>query len=628
MKRLTHRWLLIGLAAASVVALTWAAHTHTRTKGHAALVEESYRRINVYSAALDDAVDRFAHLAPVLAENPDVIAAIARPDEVSAQAKAKNYLRRMNEAAGSLSMFLLDRAGRVIATSDEGMPAAKVAVSRAPYLTSALKHGAGRHYGTGGLDETPGYLMARVIEHNTAWIGAAVVKVDLRPTEWTWIAQEDVVALSTRSGEIVLSSHERLKSWRFDNALRTTGAPVERVQTASTLRFEQVGKLHQRLPVVRLRASPDKPVQGEGAGRFARLTEGDYLHLSVSQRHGWTLHHLAALAPAEALALQAAAFAGVLATMLWLAVFFLHQRIALQRTRALALRELEGRVADRTRQLQQMNAQLAREIEVRRATEDELREMQSRLVHAGRMAALGQLSAAVSHEVNQPITALRTNLASARLMVTRDTRESVTGVIDRMIGLVERVTEITGQLKLFSRRNRGRRVDVDVETALRNVEMLMGPAFRQNAVTLVLPHVEPDVFVHGSRVRFEQVLVNLLINALEAMTAQPAARPKVVSVEVEANEMDVVIRVRDDGPGIDADALSQIFEPFFSTKTESQDPLVGSEGGLGLGLAISRDIIVDMGGTLDARNAEQGGAVFTLRVPRRVAQVTMAQAAE
>jgi two-component system C4-dicarboxylate transport sensor histidine kinase DctB len=223
------------------------------------------------------------------------------------------------------------------------------------------------------------------------------------------------------------------------------------------------------------------------------------------------------------------------------------------------------------------------------------------LEQSSKLAALGEMSAAVSHELNQPLAAMKTYLAGARLLLRRNRPEEALSSFGRIDDLIERMGAITRQLKSYARKGQQAFSPVNMADALASSLSMMEPQLRQRQVQIAQILPDTPVYTLGDRMRIEQVLVNLLRNALDATKSE---RHPSVEIILSAGET-VTLTVRDNGPGIeDLDAL---FEPFYTTKQPGD--------GVGLGLAISSGIVADLGGRLTARNGQAGGAVFEMQLP-------------
>jgi two-component system C4-dicarboxylate transport sensor histidine kinase DctB len=333
----------------------------------------------------------------------------------------------------------------------------------------------------------------------------------------------------------------------------------------------------------------------------------------------WRIAAFADLSDAVSQARKATAIAVLLMLLLsggaWVAADRRQAALRRMRENRLSALRLERKVRSRTRDLSEANRRLAEEVREREAAEAELRSMQADLVQAAKMATLGQMSAALSHEFNQPLAAIRSTADNARLFIEREKPERALSGLDRIVGMVERMAEISRILKGFSRRAGTDLKPTAVKPALDEAVMLLSPRLKQSGASLVIDPVDPSIRVLGGHVRLEQVLLNLVANALDAVEGRADG---LVRVEVRTLEDgNVVIRVADNGPGIDADVMARVFDPFFTTKD------VGK--GLGLGLSIAYKIVHDFSGTLVAGAAPEGGAEFTVRLRAADAALDAAQ---
>jgi two-component system C4-dicarboxylate transport sensor histidine kinase DctB len=252
-------------------------------------------------------------------------------------------------------------------------------------------------------------------------------------------------------------------------------------------------------------------------------------------------------------------------------------------------------------ELRALNARLQREIAERRRVQENLAVAEQTLAQSSKLAALGEMSAAVSHELNQPLAAMKTYLAGARLLLKRNRPEEAVGSFQRIDDLIERMGAITRQLKSYARQGGGEFQPVDMGNALSSALSMMEPQLRQRQVKIDRAIPSEPVLVMGDSIRIEQVMINLLRNALDATRDVPNAEISILLAKGET----AILTVRDNGPGIED--LDSLFEPFYTTKQPGD--------GVGLGLAISSGIVNDLGGRLTARNAAAGGAVFEVQLP-------------
>jgi two-component system C4-dicarboxylate transport sensor histidine kinase DctB len=267
--------------------------------------------------------------------------------------------------------------------------------------------------------------------------------------------------------------------------------------------------------------------------------------------------------------------------------------------------ELEARVRDRTRDLDTANARLRAEVEERRTAEHQLRRTQAELVQAGKLAALGQMSAALSHEFNQPLAAVKSYADNAGTFLDRGRIEEARDNVGRISAMADRMAAISKHLRNFARRPQEKIGPVPLGAAIADALDLMQARIGKAGADVVYSSATPEVWVLGGRVRLQQVIVNLIGNALDAM-GERAQKVVEIDVVTDGTETEGTCRVdvRDYGPGLSEDALAQAFDPFFTTKSPGH--------GLGLGLSISYNIVRDFDGRLSAANHPDGGAIFTV----------------
>lgn len=260
-----------------------------------------------------------------------------------------------------------------------------------------------------------------------------------------------------------------------------------------------------------------------------------------------------------------------------------------------ATEALEYRVEERTKDLVQTNARLVDEMTQHRNTQNEL-------IQTAKLAVLGQLSAGINHELNQPLTAIRNYADNAKAFLKVGRLEPVENNLQEIGGLTERMAKIIHPLKEFSRKSTNCIESVSLQQIRDGVMSVMYGRFEKEAVTVHWPEAVNEVWVMADRLRLEQVFVNLLTNALQAIAGLSV---KEIKISVAKAHDQTVIRVLDNGPGVQDP--ERVFEPFYTTKSSGQ--------GIGLGLSISQRIIESFYGELSVRNHENAGAEFLIRLP-------------
>lgn len=579
--------LLPGVAALALFAGI-AGYRVSEGMGLAELQATGRHRLDLYAASLEREIDKYAYFPATVGLERDVVSLLARGGDYMTHA-VNLYLEQLNARAGTLSIYVLDMEGRVVASSNWNRPDSYVGenLSYRPYFRSAAAGRHGRFFGVGTTKGEPGYYLSSPLMDGKQQLGVAVVKVSLEQLEQSWATVEAPVLVADENGVVILAS---VPSWKF-TALKPLDEDVRR-QFERTLQYNAralpplglvpMRTLGEGAQTVRLvRPLPD-PVVYPVTGWF--LAQSAPLHGTQ-----WTLTVLSPVKQVRSMAWTRAALAAIgSAFVCILAVAWNLRR-----------RQLRDRLRAREA-LQRAHDELERKVEERTRT---LREAQEELVHAGKLAVIGQLSAGLAHELNQPLAALRTLSGNAVKFMQRGDLDAAQGNLERIGSLVDGMGQLTSQLKTFARKSSGAPRPVVVRRAIDNALFLLDRRLRQSGATVQVTAGD-DVLALCDANRLEQVLVNLIGNALDALEG---AATRTLELAGRRDGDRVLICVRDSGPGLPDDVQARLFEPFFTTKD--------SGGGLGLGLAISAGIVRDFGGTLAGANHADGGAVFTIDIP-------------
>nr|WP_249180773.1 ATP-binding protein [Burkholderia vietnamiensis] len=616
-------YILVVLAAAlaAACALTWSI---TWQRGVAELQRNAAVRVNRTTSALKSTLDRYESLPYLLGSHPYVQDLLAEPQRADLTARANRYLEDLNEHAHATVTYVVGADGLCVAASNWRAPDSFVGIEYRfrPYFIDAMNGRVGRFFGIGTISRDPGYYISQPVWRDGRIAGVVVVKLNL---EWFQGADaSEPLVVADDHGVVFLSS---VPAWKYHTLHPLTEPVAASIYETRQYAQQPVTPLPLRVEQV---LGADAEIVRVGAGRRAPR------FLASKRRIGepdWLLVTLAPLAPVDADARNATIVTGFGFVSIALLAFYWRMRRArvreMIRGRALlqqAYAELNRRVEERTADLSQANAQLQKEVGDRIRAEQELRAAHDELIQASKLAALGQMAAGITHELNQPLAALRSFSDNTRVLLDRGEQGAARENLEAIAALTERMGKITNQLKLFVGRAKPRNERALVVRALRSVLALLGERMRGVALTLTLRDATvapaqdapldlagdyPELVARCEDLRLEQVLINLLGNALDAVGGAAAAAvvaAPAIDVTIVVSAATLSIEVRDNGPGIAPDLLPRLFEPFFTTKEMGR--------GLGLGLAISSSIASDAGGALTARNAPDGGALFVLTLRR------------
>lgn len=620
-KRLS-RWLAgAAVAVVLVAAAGWGAHTLAWRRGLAAMSQEAGHRLAMSAAAVDAQLARFDYLPSVLETTPAVGQLLEAPSSPALRDEANRLLRALNATAGAEMLYVLDRDGLTIAAADwdqQGSPLG-MNLSFRPYVQQALAEGRGRFYGVGVTSGRAGYYLSYALKRDGHTLGLATAKVSLEASERAWQQLPGQQLLVDERGVVILSSQP---AWRY--------RPLKALDAAAT------AEIARSRPYGNSTLQPLnwQPQQALATGRELLQLDGRRYLASTQPLHEgrWRLVALDDLAPLRAEAWQQALIGAlaVLASLLLLGLWAVRRRALKQRLRAaVALKaahdQLETKVVQRTAELRLTNEHLEAEVQARRLTEAELRAAQQALVHNSKMAALGQMSAGMMHELNQPLAAMRTLSDNARVLLDQGRLPEVGGNLQRLGTLVDRLAKLAAQLKLFAYKpGQGAPApmgQVRLAAVVEQAQFVVAQRQREHSVDITVQIDPPTLAVRADEARLEQVLVNLMANGIDAMAASPGTEgQRHLRITARIDGEHARIDVQDQGPGIPADILPRLFEPFTTSKP------AGS--GLGLGLMISAHIAREFGGSLHGENRVEGGACFVLLLPLAAASATPMPAVE
>ncbi len=583
--------VMIACAAAFVFAVYLIAAGKASNDIHAA----GDRQLQIIALDLESVLEKFETLPFALAFHPALAQVLEHANDPGRIDELNHTLQTIQRQAKVSAIYLMDRDGDTLASSNWDDPFSFVGQNFAfrPYFREAMEGRPGRFYAIGSITRESGYFIAQPVYAPGAQrtsaepIGVVAVKISLAEFEQTWSSSDDPLALADHKGVVFLSNRD---GWRY-HSLHALNDEDQRYVAGT--------KQYAGQTILPISSLPEQ----ERAGF------GEYVAKPVG-RLGWQLMLFpsqARIARAATYSALAAALVLAVAAMSFWAVHQrrrrLEERVASRRALQRAAADLEQKIAQRTEELLTANQSLEAKYAKLKETEHLLRSTQNELVQAGKLAMLGQMAAGVTHELNQPLAAIRAFADNAVTFLRRGQTEQAGDNLEHISAASARMGTIIGQLKGFARKSHETVSTVDLAQSIHASAMLLESEFRRHDVRL---HIElkKAVLILGDAVRTEQVLINLMRNALDAVEGAPQRE---VTVELQQENDDAVVRIRDSGPGIPDQVAQHLFEPFFTTKPSGK--------GLGLGLAISSSIVHAMNGQLSAYNHQGGGAEFVVRLP-------------
>jgi len=596
-------WFVFAFLSAAILAAgLYGASVYGRLSAIQMLQRQGHTDANLKVALLRAVLERPRALPLLLADDQQVRDALTNQhaDDVVA---LDRKLESLVSGTSASVLYVTGKDGVAMASSNWREPLSFVGndYSFRDYFSKAMEAGTAEHYALGTVSNRPGLYISRRVGAAGSVLGVVVVKMEFDQLEADWSETGRPAYVTDERGVVLITS---LPSWRF-----MTTTPFSHEEAAAIRKSLQFGAAPlSPLPISHPETvGPDATIvravlPGSSAAEYLRLT-------TPIPSTPWQLGYLIPTDQAIASSVREMRFLTltVLLPILAFAAFLLRRRdvavmqIAVSR---IAREELERRVLERTEDLSLARDRLEAEIADHRATEAKLQGVQQDLVQANRLAILGQVAAGVAHEINQPVATIRAYAENAHIFLDRQQTEPVKENLSAIAALTERIGTITEELKAFARKGRTAPEPVDLRSVIEGTVILLRSRFagRLDALKIELPPMGLSVI--GTRIRLEQVLINLFQNALEALEGRKQAK---VEVSVRETSEEVEIVVSDNGPGIPAAILDQLFTPFNTSK----------EKGLGLGLVISKDIVVDYGGRIDVES-NGSGTRFTIHLRKAI----------
>ncbi len=572
----------------------------TYRQGIIELLEKGNVRLELYINYLQGTLGKYESLPELLAIDNSLVRALLNPTEKKRIETLNRYLETINKVSDTLDTYLMNKDGLTIAASNwnEERPFIGRNFNYRPYFKQAMKGKLGRYFALGTASSKRGYYFAYPVRKDDEILGAVVIKINIDSVEQSWADHDESFLVTDPDGVIFITTNP---DWRFKSLKPLQQDVIKRITDS---RRYQAASL---VPLAEKSSTLWDSVQvldiDTGAGNDPKrvLKQSQFM-----PQAGWNVHILTDTRMLRKKVAMVNIMVGTGLCLTYIMILLLIQRshrqadlkrIEEESKRALqdANELLESRVSDRTQKLTETNEMLRKEIIDRKQTEVKLKRTRKELIHAAKLAVLGQMSAGINHELNQPLAAIRSYTDNGKQFLQKGRPEDAMWNLEQISELTERMAQIGNQLKLFSRKSSGTIVVVPLHGVIDGALEILKPSLDKQKVELSI-NIQPDnLQVHANHVLMQQVLVNLISNAMQAIEGQER---KIISIECKVVEDRVVIAVQDNGPGVLAENINEIFEPFFTTKKSGQ--------GLGLGLTISDRIVRDFGGQISLVPSREG----------------------
>ena len=578
------RFIYTILFTAIIVVVAIASYHVSYNRFEKTALNTSSERLSLYQESLRSTINRISHLPRVVVSHPYTIEMLRDGTKVEL---LNEYLKTVSDKANSAALYILDAKGTTVAASNYTSPESFVGNNYRfrRYFTDAVKDGQATFFAIGVTTSRPGYFLSEAIVENGAVLGVAVVKVEFNELLEAWSGAGEDVLITDEDDVTVLASDSR---YLYKPLKKVSPERLQDMRDSKKFTGYDLKKLEFN------------SADGLFAGRIDVDGEGFSISTVGTSELGWKLHFLTPLSPVQKSAYVFTAFVllgcGLLASVL----LFMRAK---EKQGVLEAKALEAE------RVSKINKKLELEVQVRKATENQLREAQSEVIQSSRLAALGKMSAAIVHEVNQPVSAIRLFTASGGLLIKERRYKDARKVFDNIKVMTERLGSITSDLLVFSRKPVASPQTCDLNECVETILLQYKPELDLLDVAIDIKLSKHLVLVKGSKVRFEQIVSNLVKNAFQA--CEEVKSPKII-LKTSVKKNSCYLSVQDNGKGIPPEIMDQLFDPFFTTKDVGE--------GVGLGLALCYAIADEANGKISCENIKTGGVRFNVEFPRQTEQ--------
>ncbi len=556
------------------------------------LLDEHSTQLERFADIIDSKLDKYQHIPQLLSQDNELIDALLAPDN-SAQLDITNrYLEQVNAVIQASDTYLLDELGNTIAASnwDSHNPFVGKNFAFRPYFQNAISGQKSAYFALGSTSGLRGYYYAYPVTYAAEHIGVVVVKMDISSIERGWHSENSVFVATDANNVIFMSSKQE---WLFQSLVDLTATQRANIKNSRQYLNSNIRSLGFQGELEELVSTLTKP----------RNNWFNQSFLSSQKSVDIPELTLRVVTPFSRLYIDVFGFIIIIA-LAFTAVYLSLVLVASRRYRHRQIEQIQTEAKQKLEfQVMERTAELHAEISERVKTEKALRQTQDELVQAAKLAVLGQMSASISHELNNPLAAIRSFAENGQRFIEKQKPERAKENLARIVALTERMAKISQQLKSFAKKTDVHDLSiVKLPPVIYTAIELMQPQLKSSMVHFEFVEPERESWVCVNPIQLEQVLINLLTNAVQALQHSDEKR---IKVSVASTKSESLIHIDDSGSGIHCEHSGGIFDPFYTTK----------DNGLGLGLSISQQIMQHFKGRIEAHASPLGGARFTIALP-------------
>lgn len=582
---------LIISAILIMASFIWLGYTISWNSGIQQLHDSNRQQLDQFIDHLEARLARFEFIPQLIAKNQLLVDVLNNPDSGPRIDIANHFLQEINTIIGATDSYLMNDQGLTVAASNWQSEPTFVGenFSFRPYFSMAMQGKTGRYFALGTTSLKRGYYFSYPVTYAAQHLGVIVVKMDLSNIEQHWSGRNIQFIVSDMDGVVFITTQ---RDWLFKSLQPLSDETRQVISLNRRYRDIQIKTLDYAVTQSLSTDSKLLKIKPQGFNAYQ-----EYLNLEQNMpQAGWSVMILAPLIDTRQNSMFSALLLLLVFALFGLTIYQGWQRHKRRQEKEKfqmdAQKQLEHEVSVRT-------ADLRHEVEEHKHTEKILRETQGELIQTAKLAVLGQMSASISHELNNPLAAIRSYADNARQFLALDKDQLVDENLERIAYLTEHMGKISSQLKVFARKSEGHLETIKIQPVIQSAIDLVSPQYKHSSIRINTDNLKPELQARADVIQLEQVLVNLINNAMNAMEELPTGEIKIHAYHQDEK---IQIDVEDMGPGINEDNMDRIFEPFFTTR----------KSGLGLGLSISARIMDSMHGKLSAKNLNTGGARFTI----------------